>query len=879
MAMDDPWGSPWADEIQTPHPVQLKEDDFAVKPTTPVKAASLALAQKTNSPWGDADDDGFGDWNSGSAEEEKGLGLDGANDGWKSNTGNGFESGLKFEGSHALSTSWESGAITPGDGTPKLGPSLYPKPSNILRQPSPDPWAVDTDREHNSAGAAAVPADKNHARVIDLEPVLDLSTENEVATDVAPAAVADDVLPETTGTENGSFTNIKADIIVEGSSESNAEGIEPSNPVDITDQNGDTPETGHVSSRRSSSPSEHSRREGITQDSPRTSLDEEPKRSQVTRKVSTKIQGLVEHFDGLAKQEEVSAPILGRSGSPNLKVGNVGNVELMVEEEEMDDFGDFEDVQSETEEPLEEEKADSPTKSPAAEDPNEHTCEAVATREQPQARVLPKDLGPVEFIVDTACLNNLWSGAEPQIPPEKLFIPDVIPHDSFSSTQERKTWYRISRYGPMRKHNTGDDDNYIRVNWTQSQTRVETLKIVARWIEEDRISGRVVLGGASKGSSIFGWNDSKAAPVPLAAAFAVKNGKQKVTPTATEPSVEIPREWPKGLVRTRSTSSTSSPSTKPRRKSSTKPTASEENKPDTQLPVANFGWNATPQGVHESKPQPPVHEKKLSASSSSTLPQAAKITPISRPASSRTTSPLAEPRQRVIPINGIAPRPHFIAHTSISIPKSLSSSSFTNDDDDWGELISSPSTNIPPVLPPLTKSLHKTTGSLGSAFLPAAPIPQLSCAPSQVVQPEQNGGWASHLTEGLAPEVPENMNTMTTNTKNIFSQTGFTIPNKNEIGKAFSPAAQIAHQPVSAANVDPWASADFSFFEIGVVPVSKQAAAPIPKSIPPRSVTFSTPAVASIPPQNQKSREELEQDRIVQSVVKGLPDLSYMLRK
>jgi len=148
-----------------------------------------------------------------------------------------------------------------------------------------------------------------------------------------------------------------------------------------------------------------------------------------------------------------------------------------------------------------------------------------------------------------------------------------------------------------------------------------------------------------------------------------------------------------------------------------------------------------------------------------------------------------------------------------------------------------------------------------------------------VVQPEQNGGWASHLTEGLAPEVPENMNTMTTNTKNIFSQTGFTIPNKNEIGKAFSPAAQIAHQPVSAANVDPWASADFSFFEIGVVPVSKQAAAPIPKSIPPRSVTFSTPAVASIPPQNQKSREELEQDRIVQSVVKGLPDLSYMLRK
>lgn len=878
MEMDDPWGSPWADEIQTPHPVTLQEDDFAVKPTTPVKAASLALAQKTNSPWDDADDDGFGDWNSGSAEEEKGLGLDGVNDGWKSNTGNGFESGLKVEGSHALSASWDSGAIAPGDSTPKLGPSLFPKPTDILRQRSPDPWAVDANREDNSAEAAAVPADEHDASVIATEPVLDLSIENEITTDVAPAAVEDGGLPETTGTGNGSSTDSEADIIVEGSSKSNAEGIESSNPVDITDQNGDTPETEHVSSRPSSSPSEHSHHEETTQESPRTSLDEEPKRPHVTRKVSNKIQGLVEHFDGLAKQEDVSAPILGRSGRSDLKMENVGNVESEERREEMDDFGDFEDVQSETEEPIDDGKANYPTYSPAAEDLNEHTHEAVAIHEQPQAHVGPKDLGPVEFIVDTASLNNLYSGAEPENPPEKLFIPDVIPHDSFSSTQERKTWYRISRYGAMRKHNTGDDDNYIRVNWTQSQTRVETLETVARWIEEDRISGRVVLGGASKGSSIFGWNDSKAAPVPLAAAFAVKNRKQKVTPSETEPSMEIPREWPKGLVRTRSTSSTSSPS-KSRRKSSTKPTASEENKPEAQLPVANFGWNSTPQGVQDSESQPPAHEKKLPASSSSTLPQAAMITPISRPGSSRTSSSLTEPRQRVIPINGIAPRPHSIAHTSISIPPSLSTSSFTNEDDDWGELVSSPSTNHPPVLPPPKKSLHKTTGSLGSVFLPAAPIPQMTSVHSRLVQPEQSGGWASRLTEDLATEAPENMNPMTTNAKNIFSQNDFTIPNKNEIGKAFSPAAQIAPQPVSAANVDPWASADFSFFENGALPVSKQAAAPIPKLIPPRHGTFGAPAVASIPPRNQNSREELEQDRIVQSIVKGLPDLSYMLRK
>jgi len=104
MAMDDPWGSPWADETQTPHPIKLKENGFAFKPTTPVKAASLALEQKTSSPWDDPDDDGFGEWAVGTPEKkEKGLGLDGADDGWTSNVGDGPGYGFTIEGSHALS--------------------------------------------------------------------------------------------------------------------------------------------------------------------------------------------------------------------------------------------------------------------------------------------------------------------------------------------------------------------------------------------------------------------------------------------------------------------------------------------------------------------------------------------------------------------------------------------------------------------------------------------------------------------------------------------------------------------------------------------------------------------------------------------------------
>ncbi|KAE9364406.1 hypothetical protein N431DRAFT_431291 [Stipitochalara longipes BDJ] len=862
--MDDPWGSPWADETQTPHPVKLKEEDFAVKPTTPVKAASLALEQKTNSPWDDADDDGFGDWTVGTPEKGNGLELDGADDGWQSNVGHRLGYGLTVDGSHALSGSWNNVSTVSADGIPKLAPSPLPKPSDILRQPSPDPWAVDTDREDKHVLAATVPEDQHGEGSADDGSILDSISEKEIATDAAPMVVGNKGLPGAFGTGSGIPTETETNGIDEESSELNAESVEILEPFAIVEQNGNIPEAEHISSRPSSSPSDQSHHDEITQDSPRTSLDEELKRPPVARKVSTKIQELVEHFDGLAKQEDVATAVVGRSGSPGQKIESVRDVDEAGEEEEMDDFGDFEDVQSDTEEPMDEGKAGDPDKSPVVEDFKTNLQEPVATREEPQTRSHPKDLGPVEFTVNATALDQLYSGVAMKPPSENIFIPDVVPHDSFSSTEERKTWYRISRYGTMRKYNTGADENYIRVNWTQSQVRTETLKIVARWIEEDRISGRVVLGGASKGSSIFGWNDSKAAPVSLATAFAVKDGKQKVVPAASEPAVDIPREWPKGLVRNRSTSG----SPKSRRKSSTKSITSED--PKSQLPVANFGWSAAPPSVQDSESQTMVHKKQLSGSGSGT-PTPIKIAPAPSSVPNGISSPLAEPTKRAIPINGLPPRPHSIAHTSISVPPPLSISNIAKDDDDWGELVSSPSTNTPQVPPAPSGSLHRTTGSLSSVFPSTARIPQM---PSNYTQPpEQNFGWVNGSNEILSPMTT---NSMTTNTQDTFSQNSFTALNNDHIDDIFGTAAQTAHQP--AASVDPWASADFSFFETSAAPASKPKTPSIPKLMP-KSVTFSTPPVTSMFPQSQKSREEIEQDRIVQSVVEGLPDLSYMLRK
>ncbi|KAM3504825.1 hypothetical protein MY11210_008204 [Beauveria gryllotalpidicola] len=93
-------------------------------------------------------------------------------------------------------------------------------------------------------------------------------------------------------------------------------------------------------------------------------------------------------------------------------------------------------------------------------------------------------------------------------------IPDtILPSASFTTISERKTWYRLSRLGSARFHDNGDDEAaYRRVAWPSSNIRTKTLDIVRRWMEQDSIAGRVVLGGGRKaggplGASMFGWDD------------------------------------------------------------------------------------------------------------------------------------------------------------------------------------------------------------------------------------------------------------------------------------------------------------------------------------------------------------------------------------
>jgi hypothetical protein len=157
----------------------------------------------------------------------------------------------------------------------------------------------------------------------------------------------------------------------------------------------------------------------------------------------------------------------------------------------------------------------------------------------------PEKQSPISFKVDMSKLDDLFPSTKlPHVEPEP--VPDVIIDDTFASISERKAWYRISRYGSVRKHNHGDDENYTTISWKASEVRGQAIRIVRRWMEEDSITGRVVLGrrGGLGGASMFNW-DSKAPNVGIGELLARKSthsrhvstvSKSSVEPTSAEPS-------------------------------------------------------------------------------------------------------------------------------------------------------------------------------------------------------------------------------------------------------------------------------------------------------------------------------------------------------
>lgn len=102
----------------------------------------------------------------------------------------------------------------------------------------------------------------------------------------------------------------------------------------------------------------------------------------------------------------------------------------------------------------------------------------------PQATVARNTGTGSPFVLDAGLLDKLLPA------PREVKEVDEAADDPIHSTSARKAWYRLTRKQTLREYNSGaGGDNHIRVTWANSQIRSEVNKIVGRWAREDRISG------------------------------------------------------------------------------------------------------------------------------------------------------------------------------------------------------------------------------------------------------------------------------------------------------------------------------------------------------------------------------------------------------
>ncbi|RYP45773.1 hypothetical protein DL768_007919 [Monosporascus sp. mg162] len=832
--MDDPWGSPWA-ASDAPPKTELARPTLPETLLSPPPRAFIGSLSSSpgQSPW--AEDGGFGDWGT-----------------WGDSAFQQHPTTPKLDGSGRVSPfAWPGSTAT----SPGLKPLPRSRTSSIFRQSSPDPWAAESslDNRRNTVSSLSPSIQEDAGSKKDrwsregvTRPTglgieigrCDLVKDEAELKEEALAKVAENELDEPP----------VPPVITE------PQDLEKSNTKSIL--NNDVPET---SPRPSSTFSHTSSREIDRQDSPITSIDEDTKsrRQGLSRKPS-KVQELVGMYNGLAKAttEELQSvdkqdnTRRGKSaeGSPNQDTARG-------EDDGSADFGDFEDAGQGDEDSGPGSSAasavsDRSSTPKAADEDNASQIPAIkATEPQsppPKTTSAMKELvdkfGPITFDIDLGALDKLCAPVEPDEEPEgHTEVPDRLVTDSFTSISERKTWYRISRFGSVRKHDSGDEENYHRVTWSNSEARDETLKIVRRWMEEDSYTGRATLGG-SKRTSVFNW-DSNAAPIDLNTIFGRKSAHSRTS------SVQQPRNSTASSMH--SIGSPSVPMTASRTSVSS---LNPSEMPST--PVASFGWSSN---VHES----PKVDKKISIEKSRYS-----LEPPSRPSVSALSARVTAPS----PIQPPQPPQQ---QTSMGDKAS-------DDDDDWGEMVSSPEVETHPSI---EERISATTES-------SQPQKQPKDIP--------------------VPQTPTGIDPWTFADLSVFEAPVSASKARDSLGKAPSspPAAQKSQPKKLSQDIpipqtpagNPWDFADLSVFE---APASaSKAGDPLERvpSFPPTaepelhdtnvSATVTVPSVASsvqmadtsLPAPKavlgpiEDTGAQRGQDEIIRRIVQDLPDLSYMLR-
>lgn len=125
-------------------------------------------------------------------------------------------------------------------------------------------------------------------------------------------------------------------------------------------------------------------------------------------------------------------------------------------------------------------------------------------REKPTLKLLK---GSPIFTFEISALHKFFP------PPAQESTPSSPPHDTtISNTSTRKAWHRLTRRQPLRSVNSGADPQaYVRVTWPGSRVRSDTLDIVSRWAAEERANPHLPAPPLSSNSigkrgSVFGWD-------------------------------------------------------------------------------------------------------------------------------------------------------------------------------------------------------------------------------------------------------------------------------------------------------------------------------------------------------------------------------------
>lgn len=523
---------------------------------------------------------------------------------------------------------------------------------------------------------------------------------------------------------------------------------------------------------------------------------------------------------------------------------------------------------------------------------------------------------------------------------------DEVPDDPISSTSERKAWYRLTRKQTLREVNNGaDDDNYIRVTWANSTIRTEVNQIVGRWAREDRLSGT---GPGARAS--FYWDT----PAPV-------DPKIPSTHTRTKTSVPVSRTTNVPARQSLPPLSAGAPAAF----NWSSPLADVD--PWTQSDPVSHSMPSSVVSSQSQAPNVVKHD--IASTESEVLGMSQEIVgdvSIAFDETPAVATPTSTPAFNSIPPISSSWADFSSFDTPPS--QSIDPNGAQDDDDDWGDMVGSPTVPVsntfqtelqdaavssdnaiaiqdlaqpsmrdqppeamsaahivrlrgtisptsavfgtrnfvplfaekgpigPGLLKPVDRSINSTLDQFEGKAAPAV----VSDAFTENRTPFQAHKPFEATPKDIMPSLVALEPSIEALNNDISNSPTDTIPANSP-----RPTTPPSHPLPVESNIDPWADADFSFFESAPAPPPTASTLPVspptqacpstsPVPITPPRRKYSSPGrpyarsppreAVQVPPQpltsatNSAQRRKEEEEQIIAGILGGLPDLAYMLR-